>query len=108
MKMRAVIAGIWVLAAGSVGCGNIARDVIVEKEMATTADPAPDASPAPATRETNNRCERDGGCTWGRCDPNECSLSCPLGCSRRNPGGSSGQYRTRSTRNQSSFRWEYP
>lgn len=105
--MRDAIASTWVLAAGSVGCGNIARDVIFEKAMANDAGATEDASPSPPFRETNNRCERDGGCQRGRCDPNECSLSCPLGCSRKNPGGSSTDYGTKSSRNQSSFRWEY-
>jgi hypothetical protein len=110
VKMLAVIASTWVLAAASVGCGNMARDVIVEKATATDAgrEPAPDASPAPAPRDTSYRCERDGGCPGSRCDPTECSLACPIGCSRRDPGGSTTDYRTRSRRSQSSWRLERP
>ena len=110
MKTRAVIASMYMLAAATVGCGDLARDVIIEKSLATDAGAAmQDASPAPPYRETNKRCDRDGGCQGNRCEPNVCSLACPLGCNRRDPGGSQDGDRTRSSRNEwSSYRWERP
>ena len=109
MTTRVVIASTYVLVAGGVGCGNMARDVIVEANLAPDAGARPerDASPSPRTPESNSRCERDGGCSSNRCTPYECSLSCPIGCNRNDPGGSI-EYHTRSRRSQATWRWESP
>jgi hypothetical protein len=106
VKTLSAIASICVLAVTPVGCGDLARDVIIEKALVTDAGAVEDASPSPPYRETNRRCDRDAGCA--RCDPGVCSLACPLGCNRRDPGGSQDDYRPRSSKNASSYRWEYP
>jgi len=74
-------------------CGNMARDVIVERAVpdagAVIDDDAgvwpvtvEDASP-PSGSNSPPACERDGGCgSVHHCDPNECSPVCSLGCHR--------------------------
>ena len=107
MKIRAAIASMSMLAGAAVGCGDLARDVIIEKSLVTDAGASQDAGPAPPYRDTNRRCDRDGGCPSTRCDLSVCSLSCPLGCNRKDPVGSQDSYRTRS-KNPPPYRWEYP
>jgi len=84
---------------GVFGCGNLDRDVISQREQtdmsavadagAVPSEPA-DASPHVVPHETTASCTHgDGGCPPpSHCDPNECSLSCPLGCTGSIQGSS--------------------
>lgn len=86
------------------GCGNLPRDIIVEKSLPDSGAVADAGSAAPpeapdargsVPREPGNRCSEDGGCPPVRCTLHDCSPSCPLGCGGSLPSTSTGGERMR-------------
>jgi hypothetical protein len=73
----------------ALACGNLDRDVIVEKanrdggvesDAGSSEPPEPDDA-APWPRHVAPiGCPQDGGCETIRCQPRECSRYCPYGC----------------------------
>jgi hypothetical protein len=94
MNRFVILSAALVLAAELSGCGNLARDVIVEKtrpDGAVSVVGPDDGGVWPVTQEDaaaptgvkppSMNCQRDGGCAvTRRCPANECSQFCTLGC----------------------------
>jgi hypothetical protein len=86
MIRRRVVA---LVALVALACGNLDRDVIVEKpsldgdvasDAGSSAPGEPDAATPPSRHVAPIGCPRDGGCEPIRCQPRECSRYCPYGC----------------------------